>query len=186
MTDPTLDTLTTRLDRLERRIKCWKLSGIVCGIAITGALLIGATSPPPSELVTRSLRVVDSQGRPAIILAAVEDRPFVALLHEGKLRAALNGAADRTSFELYAADGRNSRVELRVDESDNPVLLMTDPHNVIRVQMVVAKDGKPNMKLFDERKRPRAIWSMNDEGESALLLLDRGGNPLGGVVPKGH
>lgn len=64
------------------------------------------------------------------------------------------------------------------------MLLMLDPYNVIRMQLAVAKDGKPDMKLFDERKRPRAIWGMNDEGNAALVLYDRGGNPVGAVIPR--
>ena len=103
--------------------------------------------------------------------------------HQGKLRAAISGG-EIAPLELYDASGRESRVELRVGKENNPVLLMLDPSNVIRVQLAVGKDGKPNMKLFDERKRPRAICGMNDEGDAALALYDRGGNPVGGVVPR--
>src|SRR5437879_10536331 len=99
----------------------------------------------PDDLVPKSLRIVDDKGRVAIALSSTDAGALLLLLHEGKLRAAITGGAIAT-FELYARNGQNSRVELRVDEGDTPVLLMVDDHNVIRTQLAMGKDGKPNLK----------------------------------------
>ena len=157
-------------------------------LAFVVALLVagfwaGAAGSAPAEIVATSLRIVDAKGRPTIILGATDSGPMVALLHEGKLRVAFNAQSDVASIELYGAGGQESHVELRVDEKDNPTLLLIDPHNVVRMQIAVNRDGDPNIKLLDERKRPRAIWGMTEEGDAALALFDRGGNVVGGAYP---
>src|SRR5881392_158757 len=138
MPDSKLDTLTQRLDRLERESRWLKIGAAATASAIGVVLLAGAANPP-TDLVAKSLRIVDDKGMPAISLVASGNGTFLGLQHDGKLRSAIS-AGEIVSFELYAKSGEKSRVELRVDESDTPVLLMVDDRNVIRTQLAIGKD----------------------------------------------
>ncbi len=68
MNDSILDTLTQRLDRLERENRWWKITAIIVAASFGVVLLAGAQSPPASDIVAKSIRIVDSQGRPAIMV----------------------------------------------------------------------------------------------------------------------
>ncbi len=175
-----------RIGRLERAVEVLKTIAIGGTATLGVILLINAVGPRSSEIVAKRLSIVDPHGRPAIVLSATETGSFIWWFSEGSLRGSVTAGRDSTSLELYPANGRESRVELRVDEANNPVLLMRDPHNIVRLQIALNKGGKANLKLFDEKHRPRAIWAMNDEGEAALVLLNRDGNLDGGVAPRGR
>lgn len=69
MTEPTLNTLTERLDRLERQNRWLKITATIGAASLSVVLLAGGTAPSASDIVAKSLRIIDSQGRPAITLA---------------------------------------------------------------------------------------------------------------------
>jgi hypothetical protein len=178
------DELVQRIWRLERTVRVFKTTAIA-GTATLGAiLLINAASPRSPEIVAKKLSIVDPRGTPALVLSATDAGSSIWWFSEGSLRGSMSASRDSTSFQLYTADGRESRVTLRVDEENNPVLLMLDRQNVVRLQIAVNKDGKPNLKLFDETHSPRGFWGMNSEGEAGLLLLNRNGILVGGIAPQ--
>jgi hypothetical protein len=184
LTEPTemknLDGLVRRIRRLERTLGVCAVVGATLGTL----LVVNAVSPRSPEIVAKRLSIVDSHGKPAIVLSATEAGSFIWWFSEGTLRGAVTAGRDVTSLQLHTANGRESRVELRVDEANSPVLLMLDPHNVVRLRAGIDKAGEPSLKLFDEQHRPRAIWAMNNAGEAGLVLLNRGGNLVGGVAPR--
>ncbi len=76
MNDPTLVTLTQRLDRLEKQTRWWKAIGAVALAALALVLLAGARSEKVAEkVVTKRLIIVDKDRQPRAVLEVVELQP---------------------------------------------------------------------------------------------------------------
>jgi hypothetical protein len=91
MTEPTLDTLTRRLDRLERENRLWKLAGM---LALTVALM-GQTSPARVVEVEK-LILRDASGRERGLLHVGTSGPALQLLDEkGRQRVSLETGESR-------------------------------------------------------------------------------------------
>src|SRR5580704_5220390 len=82
MSEPTLDRLHTRLDRLERELRWWRRAGIA---ALAAAGLLGAVAATvttnPDEVKTRRLVITDGDGRGRAVFTVDEsDRTRLSLV----------------------------------------------------------------------------------------------------------
>ena len=74
MIESVLDTLTQRLDRLERQNRRLKRAMALACVGVLGVVLVGAAAPRvPDEVRTKKLVVVDDKGRPRIVLGKARD-----------------------------------------------------------------------------------------------------------------
>lgn len=72
MTDSTLETITKRLDRLERDVWRWKLAGSAALLLIFALLATAASPKVPDEVRAKKFIVVDDGGKPRIQLGEIE------------------------------------------------------------------------------------------------------------------
>ncbi len=115
MSNPALETLAKRLDRLEREVRRWRMIGISLTTALALFALIGATAPGPVTEEIRARRFivvgkdntvrarleVESNGRSALLLSD----------QDGKTSAKLFAGALSQGLDLYG-EGGNSMASL--------------------------------------------------------------------------
>lgn len=149
MTEPTLDTLTPRLERLEREVRWWRIAS---GVAAAIFLFVGASpqSPVAGKLVAREFILVDQAGRSRARLGFLSDGPpglsFVdeqgrVLAHfdvhglvlqdeQQKTRVGLIRKRDGNPVLAFNDAGAQPRVRLDIDEIDAGLTLFDNKHNV--------------------------------------------------------
>lgn len=107
MDDPTVDSLSQRLDRLEREIRWWRRLGTVVVSTLVLAFLLGATGQKVADEVRAKLFVlVDVDGKDRAALVVTADGPVLALYdRDGKFRADLAVTAAGSALALRDRDG---------------------------------------------------------------------------------
>jgi len=98
MTDPTLDVLTQRLDRLERELRRWKVLGGATVVVLGFVLGLGPTSAkPPDEVRAKRFILVGQDGKDRAILgSSLDGWPFLSLFgEEGLAKLDLEGGWPR-------------------------------------------------------------------------------------------
>ncbi len=161
MNEPTLNTLTQRLDWLERENRRLKLAGAVLVISLAAVGVMGQVSPKAAPKV-------------------IEAERFVLRDTSGKPRATLVVAADGTSgLSLYDQNGKG-RLRLYVATS-GPSLALADPNDRLRAQLNVDADGSPHLVLFDQGEKPRGGLGLHTDGSPILTLLDQNGKVRAGL-----
>ncbi len=79
MSEPTLDTLTQRLDRLERQARWWRVAGSSTACALVLLMLLGAAQSP-KEIQAKRFTLIDRSGAPAAWLGLDNTgKPFLSL-----------------------------------------------------------------------------------------------------------
>lgn len=102
MTTPTLDTVTQRLDRLEREVRRWRRGATVL-IALAAAMLVtGQSLPKPRLIEAEKFIVKDETGRVRAIFGA--EHPDAKVREPSALRPRSQG--DMYGLHLYGQDGR--------------------------------------------------------------------------------
>lgn len=107
MTEPGLDVLAQRLDRMERRLRRWRLFGsltltvLAAGIALNLALLLG-------NPLRREIRAEDEETEDEGIEESIRARAFFLVDEDGTPRAAMTFRADGTP--ALAFSDRNGKV----------------------------------------------------------------------------
>ncbi|HWO87814.1 MAG TPA: hypothetical protein VNL98_01555 [Gemmatimonadales bacterium] len=178
MSSTEADSLTTRLDRLERDARRWRwVAAMLVGtLGITGLLAATTARPVPvaDEIRTKRLVVVDGQGRDRVLLGEdlfrgiglrvldasgtlrvvlgvkhlVGDTPYLALIDQSP-------GWVRFSVEL-ADDGSPSLELFSPVVRDKPLLDGGGP-NVARAQLSLGADGSPVLYLRDQNRTPRVV-----------------------------
>ena len=155
MTELTLNTLTQRLDRLERGNRRLKLAVAVLLISLAAVGVMGQVSPKAAPKV-------------------IEAERFVLRDTSGKPRATLVVAADGTSgLSLYDQNGKG-RLRLYVDTS-GPSLALADQNGKLRATLRLDADGSPGLTLFDRGEKLRGGLGLHTDGSPLLGLLDQSG-----------
>jgi len=113
MTTPTLDTMTQRLDRLEREGRWWRVAGGFVAVTLAATFLVGATNDK--------------------IPAEIKASRFVVVGPGGKTQAELGGLWPSLNF--YDANGKRL-VELVITGGD-PRLTLQDPSENARITLGV-------------------------------------------------
>lgn len=134
MSEPTLDTLAQRLERVERENRSLRRVGVLMLVGVA-ALLIAAQAT--------ANRVVEAE-------------KFVVRDASGKIRAELGTPPDgRVALTLFDRDG-GLRVELRVLTNGRVGLLLYDKNGKSRAALRVLAEGGPVLGLFD--KDEKLLW----------------------------
>lgn len=84
MSEPTLDTLTQRLDRLERGNRWWRRGAVLVVLSLAGALVIWAGSLKGQRLEVERLIIRDARGAVRATLGPEGDKGGVLLKFFGK------------------------------------------------------------------------------------------------------
>jgi hypothetical protein len=134
MTDPTLDDLTQRLDRLERENRWLKRMGTGVLVGATAVALMGQRGAAP---------VVEAQ------------RFLINDPASGKARAALSLLQDGSvGLSLISADGKS--LSLSADAGGNMGLSLVDSNRTLRAALSAGADGSPTLILHD--RSGKVIW----------------------------
>ena len=129
MTEPTLHSLTQRLDRLERERHCWRVASVLLAAIVVALVSLGAATPPPADLRARSLTILDRSGHSRIRLAVDDDESVLRMVsmllqtrryrtltaRSGRERAAARPAVDD---EFQAAGHRRQRQGRRIPDEE--------------------------------------------------------------------
>lgn len=209
MTEVTVDTLTQRLDQLERENRWWKRAGSACSLVLALALLSGAApTTMPEEIKARRFALVDQRGVTRAILGtdfdSIEHLSQVALKlfdAKGKQRLYLfvhnDGPKDLHSRWTKAGlslltEAEKEAASLNIKTDNSTDLLLRDGKSIGRAWIRLTQDGKPSVLLFDENDKLRAamghvvletprIEAVTTRPASSLVLFDKDGKVIWNV-----
>ncbi|MBI4589738.1 MAG: hypothetical protein HY725_12950 [Candidatus Rokubacteria bacterium] len=177
MKEPTLDTLTQRLDWLERENCRWlRGAALVSLLGFAIIALMGQTSPSSVSKILEAERFVlrDASGRARAILGIQADGS-VGLEFSGETgKPAVTLAALRdgaVALELRDRSGR-SRASLGVQPNGAARLGFYDQDGKARAGLSTMTAGVPILSLFDKAGTPRAALRLLPDGAPTLELLD--------------
>jgi hypothetical protein len=138
MTEPTLDALTTRLERLERECRRSKRALLV---VLVGALALGLMGQAPSHRMPKSL----------------EAEEFVLRDGRGQVRAVLGTeqSASATMLQIFGENGK-PRTRLTVAGDGTSSLEVIDSGERVRVLLGVKDNGSPRIWLGNEAGK--IVW----------------------------
>jgi hypothetical protein len=161
MTEPTLDTLTQRLDRLERENRRWRQCAAVVGLCALGLALAGQARPTPVAKVISAERfsLMDASGRIRASLYTKNERgsPVLTFSDDAGTRRIVLGLTDGGSLglDIFDQQGRGGIV-LGVGSNGNSNFFATDRLGKTRVVLGVTTEGTPGLELSN--KDGRVIW----------------------------
>ena len=138
MTEPTLDALTTRLERLERECR---LSKRALRVVLVGALALGLMGQAPPHRMPKLL----------------EAEEFVLRDSRGQVRAVLGTAqsASATMLQIFGENGK-PRTRLTVASDGTSSLEIIDSGEHVRVLLGVKDNGSPRIWLGNEAGK--IVW----------------------------
>jgi hypothetical protein len=103
---PELETLTRRLDRLERENRRWKILGIA-GAAVAAFLMLTGVTVKEPMIGAEAFTLLGKQGELRAVFAMVKDEPTLALFDSGgRVRAGLSLLENSPQLILYGEDGK--------------------------------------------------------------------------------
>jgi hypothetical protein len=136
------DTVSARLERLEREGRRWRRVALGSALALAALLLLGqgpARAP-----------------RPASPARTVEAERFVLRDARGRAGATLGWDADDTPRLALLDPAGRPRAVLAIGAGGAPGLTLYDTDGVtVRAALVVGPDGAPGFALFDPAGKPR-------------------------------
>jgi hypothetical protein len=138
MTDPTLDDLTTRLERLERQGRRWKRTAFV---VLLGAVALAVMGQAPQHRLPKSL----------------EAEEFVLRDSRGQVRASLGTAqgSNSTVLQFHGENGKpRTRITVASDGTSSLEVMDTGDH--VRLLLGVRENGVPRIWLGNETGK--IIW----------------------------
>lgn len=174
MSEPTMGTLTKRLDRLERENRRFKKAGMATLAVITAVVLMGQATAKKAINIFMSEEFVlrDTSGKIRGVLSVVEDEPYLTLYDKDKkIRFAVRAAADKVSLVVKGKD-QKSGVRLTV-AGGSTKLLINDKDGNPRTEIGLKSDGSPFLRLYDKGRKLRAGLGVGGDGSVVLLLADK-------------
>jgi hypothetical protein len=173
MTEPTLDGLHGRLERLEREVTWWRRAGIA---ALACAGLLGAVaatvSTNPDEVKTRRLVITDGDGRARAVFT-VDD--------SDRTRLSLTDRDNGTTADLTVVPGQSAALSLARAGAQAQLATTGDNGQLSvgtrgqRGWLVAAPSGS-SLGLGNESGKPQISLATNPTLAPGLLLSDRDGN----------
>jgi len=167
------DSLSARVDRLERESRRWKRVALGSWVAIAALFLLGQSPSRPG-------------GAPAPA-RTVEAERFVLRDARGRTGASLGWEADGTPRLALHDPSAQVRAALGVGAGGAPGLTLFDTNGTtVRTAIVVGPDGAPGLALFDPSGKPRlavALFHGSPSGRAtsgsepapAVVAYDAGG-----------
>jgi hypothetical protein len=165
MTEPTLDRLHGRLERLERELAWWRRAGIA---ALACAGLLGAVaatvSTNPDEVKTRRLVITDGDGRARAVFTVDES---------DRTRVSLTDRDNGTTADLTVVPGQSAA--LSVTRGGVQAQLAANGTRGQRGWLVAAPSGS-SLGLGNESPKPQVSLATSPTLAPSLQLSDRDGN----------
>ena len=158
MDEPIVESLTRRVDRLERENRRWRRAGSLTCLGIAALLLMG-----------------QAQSRERV----VEAQQFLVRDSTGEVRAALGLSDGDPKLILFDKDG-TSRAALSLVPSGSPFLTLADRDGRPRAALTVLPDGSPILTFSDATITERIEIRLRDEGVPDLRLYEKDGKTLSG------
>lgn len=170
--------LLSRLEKLERQNRFFRVSLLVLGVLVGGGLLMAAQDTKPGIVVGTKFVLEDEDGKvrgvfdmhnggPRIVLANAKSENRLVLLVDNKGNPELVMAAEDTR-----------RIVLGIDDKEQDLVFID--HDTSRVVLGTDKDGDGLLVFRDGREKPRAILTGFPQG--GLELYDREGKKRLGVM----
>jgi len=173
MTEPTLDRLHGRLERLERELAWWRRAGIA---ALACAGLLGAVaatvSTNPDEVKTRRLVITDGDGRARAVFTVDES---------DRTRVSLTDRDNGTTADLTVVPGQSAalsvtrggvQAQLAANGDSGQLSVSTRGQ---RGWLVAAPSGS-SLGLGNESPKPQVSLATSPTLAPSLQLSDRDGN----------
>jgi len=177
MSEPTLDRLTQRLDRLERENRRLKVTGAVLVLALAAGGVMGQVPKAVPRVVEAERFVLrDTKGKVLATLGTEASTPSLALFDQnGKTRAVLMVLANGAAGLFVDDQNGKTRVLLGVGADGTPAVSLLDQNEKRRAALGVGADGTPLLSLADQNEKIRAELSVHTSGPS-LVLRDENRN----------
>lgn len=153
-----MDTVTQRLDRLERENRWWRALGIVSVAALGLVVMIGATwSKVPDE---------------------VKARKFVLIGEKGKRRGVWWGFDDVSTLDLLNKDGTEVVLRLSVNPLYGAEVSLGRGVGERLVLLAMGTDGSPYLRLEDKNGFSAVLGSTNLEQAQTGVIEKRPASSL--------
>lgn len=181
MDTPTLETLSERVDGLERENRWLKRIG---GSAVIGLLALvtfgtGALRAP-REISAEQIVLKDRDGHPRARLEMKEHGPALSLLDRDGRDQVLLKSGDDGSSSLEYFQGTDLRASLTNYANHGPALNLFEMNRRGRAEMFVTPEGGSGLTLH--RYQWGAGLNMAPDGTAKLNFLDRKGQEKNGLV----
>ena len=157
MNRPGTESVTRRLDRVERDNRRLKLAVGMLMAGLGAMTLLGAAGRHGPVIEAEQFIVKDDAGRLRLALGARHQSGLPGLVFydkDGDANVLLNlGSDESPGLWFYNKDRIRASISLAGDQMR---LQMFDKENRIRTSVQIDQDGTPSMKLYD--KLEKAIW----------------------------
>ena len=142
--------IVERLEKLEKSNRRLKAGLGLCAAVLVAAVVIGAEQAAGPITARESIRLVDEEGKPRIVLGCDKDGTFLFLNDEaGRIRTSI-AAQSKQTYINFKDDQGNTRMVLLLDESG------------------------PSMKLRNAEGAPLAAVASDEEG-GLVQIVDTAG-----------
>jgi hypothetical protein len=149
MNTETYICLASRVARLERSCRRWRLVGALSALGFAGLVLCGAYVPP-GDLSARRLAIVDDAGVERLSMDILDGVPNV----------------------MFYDRADKQRLMISVNRLGTPMIAFFDRDEATRLSLSLAKDDSPHLHMHDESGKRRVTLGVYREFGSALKLLD--------------
>ena len=182
---PTMESLTQRLDRLEREKRRLKRMGVAVAVGIAAAVLMGQARPAGKVIEAEQFILRDASGTMRADLSAGAESGVGLFLFDrrGGARAGLMVEADGTP-KLFLFDKNSMAAAWLSVVEGTPALQLKGSDGVDRAWLEVTGNA-PRLVFRDEGKRQRLVlgrFSLSyttgvteHRPTSSLVLIDEGG-----------
>ena len=175
MSEPTLDVLTRRLDRLERDVRWWRRTATIPLLLVVAVMLLGQSPPQPGRLEALSFVARDAEGNLRAQLGVLPSGQVGLMFLDAKGHARLHltmNSDDSTSLLMF--DGATAqRLAMRIDAETSRISLSTQDQDRA---LHVLTSSKTNTGLVINRGQAwRSLLTVRDDGNSQISLRDANG-----------
>ncbi len=205
---PTMHSLASRIETLERSSRRRRVLIIALVITAVTPLLLGQGAAPAAE----SLELRDAEGDVYASITHTAEAGAALILHDDKQRDRITlrvGTDGVPSIRLIDRAGTD-RVELALLDESTPRLLLRDDAGTERAKLLLMPEGSPllylkdatgttrvelaslwtgldGMVIFDAMERPRMLRAAQPDAGVSLRLADTAGvvRLTAGVDPRG-
>ena len=157
MSEPTMEALARRIERLERETRWWKrMTGL--GLMLLAAVGVLGQVPLPGTA------------------KALDAERFNLRDSAGNLRATLGSSADgATSLLLYGPPGVH-QAGLAVMPDGSASIFLGNPAGRTVTELTLYRDGTPTLVFRDRAGKTRSLVGASSDGAPFAYFLDAAGN----------
>jgi hypothetical protein len=142
--------LETRIERLERAGRRWRLAAIACGTGLALAVLMGQARPEPGEVKATKFVLVDEAGTSRATLAIESGGPSLVLTDtrgHGAIRLSVPKVPDKGT--LYLSD-REAGGDLELAITQNGPVIHLNDRRGNRVRLATNELNAPLAAVYDD------------------------------------